>query len=133
MTINRLPVVATLTVLALAATSLSAFAQGPGGPGGRGGRGPGGGGRRGGGLPLPALAEMNLTTEQKAKLFDLQVKLAKQRQGMRDLSEDQQREKMQAAMQETQKALQGILTPEQLKKLQAARGAQRGGPGGRRP
>ncbi len=92
------------------------------------------GGKRGPGLEqqLERLTtDLKLTDAQKPKVKAVLEESMKQRQGLRDVPEDQRREKMRAIMEEQQKKLKEILTPEQLEQWQKQRDEMRKGrPGG---
>ncbi len=84
-------------------------------------------GERGKGRGMETLIkELNLTAEQQAKLKPLQEELGKTMQGLRDLPQDQRREKMRAAFQTFQDGMKKILTPEQLKKMEEMRSKGKG-------
>ncbi len=74
--------------------------------------------------------ELNLTDAQKPKVKAVLEDTDKKRQELRDVPQDQRREKMQALREEETKKMKEILTPEQFEKYQAMPRGGRGGPGG---
>jgi len=75
--------------------------------------------------------ELTLTDAQKPKVKAVLEETAKKMQGVRDLPQDQRREKFQAAREEETKKLKEILTPEQFEKYQKmAQRPGKKGPGG---
>jgi Spy/CpxP family protein refolding chaperone len=101
-----------LAVATLATAPVAAQRQG------RGGGGPGFGG------PLMLLTqksvqdELKVTADQVQKIQDLQAKQRESSQGLRDLSREERRQKMQEMAKANEQALAGILNPEQSKRLQ---------------
>ena len=114
-----------LTIASVLAISAVALAQPPGGGGGRpgGGGGFGGGGRQGGGGGgmMRMYEQLGLTEAQKTKLKSVT---------------DKQREESAALRKKHEEQINAILTPEQRKKMEAARKEMMerfrgmGGPGG---
>lgn len=111
-----------LTLVSVLAISAVALAQPPGGPGGgRPGGGGFGGGRQGGGGMMRMYDQLGLTEAQKTKLKALTEKQRAESMALRKKHEEQ---------------IGAILTPEQRKKLEAARKEMMerfrgmGGPGG---
>jgi periplasmic protein CpxP/Spy len=92
------------------------------------------GGKRGPGIEQQLermTTDLKLTDAQKPKVKAVLEKSMEQRQAIRDLPQDQRREKMRAAMEEQQKKMKEILTPEQLEKWQKQReDMRRNQPGG---
>lgn len=93
--------------------------------------------RRGPGGPnLQALAEeLGLSAEQKAQLEPIMKAQAEKRRALRDdqsLTREQRMEKMRAIMEEGNKAISAVLTPEQMAKYKEMQAKMRGGPGGPR-
>ena len=77
--------------------------------------------------------ELKLTDDQKTKVKAVLEDGQKKRQALRDLSQDERREKGRALMEEQDKKLKEILTADQYKKWQEirpARGNRGGGDGG---
>ncbi|MGB4729022.1 MAG: hypothetical protein WBH86_16585 [Thermogutta sp.] len=122
----------TVVGMAFALVAGTAMAQPPGGPGGPGGRGPGmfmmG---PGGGVGYAQLLriekvqkEIDMTDDQKAEVEKI---LEKSRERMRELfqggGQDREaaRQRFQQAQQETQKAIEGVLLPNQVKRLKEIR------------
>jgi hypothetical protein len=134
--VGRLGVV--LGVVLFVANASLALAQEGGGKGGRGGRG--GPGGRGPGGPAGLLQmevvqkDLNLDQEQidKAKKIGTEVreKYASEFGGLRDLSQEERREKMQElgkkVNDETMAALGSVLKPEQMDRLKQIQLQQRG-------
>lgn len=93
------------------------------------------GGKRGPGIEQQLermTTDLKLTDAQKPKVKAILEDGMKQRQALRDVPEDQRREKSRAAMEEQQKKLKAILTAEQLETLQKQREEMRGKrPGGK--
>ena len=73
--------------------------------------------------------QLSLTAEQKEKVKALFEADREKFQGLRDLSQEQRREKMQAMSKERETKLKAILPTEQFEKYQKAR-QQRGGKAG---
>lgn len=71
-------------------------------------------------------ADLKLTDAQQTKIKAVLEESMKQRQALRDVPEDQRREKARAAMEAQQKKMKEILTPEQLEKWQKQREEMRG-------
>ncbi len=71
--------------------------------------------------------ELNLTDAQKPKVKALLEEQNKQFAELRNVPQDQRREKMQAMRTEHEKTLKEILTPEQFEKWQKFMREQRGG------
>lgn len=96
-------------------------------------RGPGGGR----GPTLEMLAEqLELTAEQKEKIAPIWKHQAEQMQAIRkddSLSREQKMEKTKAAREETHKAIEALLTPEQAKKFSEMRPNGPRAGGGERP
>ena len=117
---NKFSAVAVLALGGLLACSTLATAQET--------TGKGKGGKRG-----PSVEEqlksmekdINLTDAQKPKVKAVLEKAQKQREEMRDVPQDQRREKMRTAMEEQQKKMKEILTPEQLEKWKTQRDEMR--------
>lgn len=94
------------------------------------------GGKRGPGVEQlleRMTTDLKLTDAQKPKVKAALEENMKQRQALRDVPQDQRREKMSALMEEQKKKMKAILTPEQFEKWQkqheAMRGNRPGGPG----
>jgi Spy/CpxP family protein refolding chaperone len=95
-----------------------------------------GGQRRGGSVQQRVdrmATELNLTDDQKTKLTTLFESQAKKRQELQNLAPEDRREKARAMMQETNKKLKEILTPEQFEKWQKLRPQGRQRQGGAAP
>jgi Spy/CpxP family protein refolding chaperone len=95
-----------------------------------------GGQRRGGSVQQRVdrmATELNLTDDQKTKVTTLFESQAKKRQELQNLAPEDRREKARAMMQETNKKLKEILTPEQIKKWQEIRSQGRQRQGGAAP
>jgi len=73
--------------------------------------------------------ELNLTDDQKPKVKAVLEEQSTKMRGVRDLPQDEQREKFQASREETNKKMKEILTPEQYTKFESMRRGP-GGPGG---
>jgi Spy/CpxP family protein refolding chaperone len=76
--------------------------------------------------------ELNLTDAQKPKVKEVLENGAKKRRELRDLSQDERRDKGRALMEEQNKKLKEILTPDQFEKyhkLMEQRRGRRGGAG----
>lgn len=101
----------------------------------RGQGGPGGG--RGGPNIEMLEKELGLSADQKAKLEPILKAQGQKMQELRDLPQDQRREKGRALREATQKEIEAVLTPDQIKKFgelrQRGGQGQRGGGGGERP
>ena len=101
-----------LSLVALATTP--ALAQRQGGRGGGRGRGPN---------PLMLLTQksvqqdLKLSSDQVQKIDDLGAKQRESFQGLRDLSRDERRQKMQELTKQNEQAVAGILNPDQTKRL----------------
>ncbi len=98
---------------------------------------PGAAGARGrGGRMQELIKKLNLTPDQQTKLQAAFKEQQESRRGLRDLPQDQRREKAKASRDAFQAKLKTILTPEQQKKLQEemqkAR-AERGAAGAKKP
>jgi Spy/CpxP family protein refolding chaperone len=107
-----------LTFGALVLFNLPASAQGQRGPG-RGGFG-GFGGFGGGTMLLTNKSvqeELKVDEDQAKKLEELSTKNRESFSGLRDLSQEERREKMAAITAENNKAVEGILKPEQVTRL----------------
>jgi hypothetical protein len=104
-----------LTFGALVLFNLPASAQGQRGPG------RGGFGGFGGGTMLltnkSVQEELKVDEDQAAKLTELSAKTRESFRGLRDLSQEESREKMRAITAENDKAVEGILKPEQVVRL----------------
>lgn len=74
--------------------------------------------------------ELKLTDEQKTKVEAALKAQVESMRGLKDATPEERREKGQAARAEFQKALKGILTPEQFAKFEQMREARPGRPGG---
>lgn len=72
--------------------------------------------------------ELNLTADQKPKVKTALEEQRKELQGVRDLSQDERREKFRSSQQELDKKLKAILTPEQYQKYES----MPRGPGGKK-
>lgn len=88
--------------------------------------------RRGPGMGVDAqlnrmTEQLKLTDEQKPKVKAVLEERNKQMQGLRELSPEDRRTKMQSLRQETNKKLKEILTPEQFKKYEEMQRGMRGG------
>jgi len=84
--------------------------------------------KRGGGPTMEQLNEaLSLTDAQKPKVEAVLKDSAKKREELRDVPQDERREKAQAIRQDMDKKMKEILTPEQYEKYQAM---PRGGRGG---
>jgi protein CpxP len=70
--------------------------------------------------------DLNLTDEQKPKVKAALEENQKDMQGVRDLPQDQRREKMKETMQGFDKKMKEILTPDQYTKWEAQRSQYRG-------
>ena len=97
-------------------------------------KGGGQGGRRGG-MSIDArmerlTTELSLTDAQKPKVKAVLEETQKKAQGLRDLPQDERREKMTAIREEETKALKPILTPEQMEKYKNLPQQFRRGQGG---
>lgn len=106
-----------LAVVAVALVASPAFAQPPGGQG----RGQRGGMQGGGGMMLLGdkgiQSELKMTEEQINNVKALQAKQREEMQGMRDLSQEERREKMQEVTKKFTEELNKILNPDQQKRL----------------
>jgi len=93
-------------------------------------------GRKGGKRGFPTVEErldhmtkeLNLTDDQKPKVKSALEDQRKELQGIRDLSQDERREKFRTSQKDLDKKLKDILTPEQYTKYEA----MPRGPGGRK-
>jgi hypothetical protein len=74
--------------------------------------------------------ELTLTDAQKPKVKAVLEETQKKAQGLRDLPQDERREKMTAIREEESKALKPILTPEQMEKYKNLPQQFRRGQGG---
>lgn len=112
-----------LGVVAALAVAANLQAQGPGGPGGRGGMM---GGQRGSLLMLlqneQVQKEIELVADQKEKITALnketQDARAAARADMANLSQEERQAKMKEAAEKTEKKVEGILNPKQLKRME---------------
>jgi len=120
MRINKVSLVASLVLGGLLLGSTCALAQADGEKKG--------GGKRGGFTPEERLARIDeavkLTDEQKPKVKAVLEETGK---AMRDVPQDQRREKMGELMADQDKKLKDILTPEQYEKYKAMPRPGRGG------
>ena len=88
-------------------------------------------GRDGAGMKerLDKMAEdLKLTADQKTKVEAAMKEQGEKMRGLRDLSQDERREKFKASREEMTKKMKGILTTEQFEKWEKNR--PQGGPGG---